>query len=118
MLFLLPAAINGFPFVYSDTGVYLGMSGIRHFSGRPASYAIFNRLVDLRLSPWPSAILQSLVTSWTIWRFASSLFHVTGPLRLLSLAVALTFGTSLPWFVGWIMPDIFDYCPCLALLRP
>jgi hypothetical protein len=55
------------------------------------------------------------MTSWIIWRFASALFAVSGALRLLSLAVLLTLGTSLPWIVGWMMPDIFTPLMIIAL---
>lgn len=69
----------------------------------------------MKVSPWPGVVLQSLVVSWTIWQFASVLFGITGTIHLLSLAVFLTVGTSLPWFVGWIMPDIFTPLMIIAL---
>jgi hypothetical protein len=115
VVFLLPALDNGFPFVFSDTGQYLGVFGIRHLQGRPAYYAIFTRLLDLGLSPWPSVVVQSLITSWVIWLFASVLFAINGAIRLLSLGVLLLLGTSLPWFVGWMMPDIFTPLMIIAL---
>jgi hypothetical protein len=82
---------------------------------RAPYYELLNRLVDLRVSPWPTIILQSLLTAWTIRRFASTVFGITGAVRLLSLAVFLALGTSLPWFVGWMMPDIFTPLMIIAL---
>jgi hypothetical protein len=114
-LFLLAALYNGFPFVYPDTGGYLGAYGIMGTPMRTPYYTIFNRLVDLHISLWPTVILQSLMAAWMIWRSSSALFGIYGPLRLLALAVFLTFGTSLPWFVGWIMPDIFTSFMIIAL---
>jgi hypothetical protein len=104
-LFLLPTLDNGFPFVFYDSGSYL--VGITHPVSRPIYYTIFNRIFDLDVSPWSGIILQSLISSWIIWKFSSVVFSITGVIRLISLAVFLMLGTSLPWFVGWIMPDIF-----------
>jgi hypothetical protein len=132
VLFLLPALDNGFPFVYPDTGDYLGGSGLSHIRpDRPMYYAWFTRLFDLPIlvpsstsqtpwnlkgwSPWPSVVLQSLITAWVIWRFASTLFRLTAAFRLLFLALLLVLGTSLPWLVGQIMPDIFTPLMILAL---
>jgi hypothetical protein len=132
-LFLLPAWHNGFPFIYPDTGGYLGGAGLSHISGgsRPIYYAWFTRVFDLPilvhsstnhipwhlkgLSPWPSVALQSLITAWIIWLFASALFRLTETSRLLLLALLLVLGTSLPWFVGQIMPDIFTALMIQAL---
>jgi hypothetical protein len=112
LLFLLPALDNGFPFVFPDTdGYLLGL----HSTFRSVGYTIFNYIFDMRVSPWPGVVLQSLIVSWTIWQFASVLFDITGITSMLSLAVFLTLGTSLPWFVGWIMPDIFTPLLIIAL---
>jgi hypothetical protein len=132
LLFLLPALDNGFPFVYSDTGTYLGGLGLTHIPDhRPMYYAWFTRLFDVPIlgpqpagqppwhlrgwSPWPSVVMQSLITGWMIWRFASAVFGLTSPYRMLLLALLLTLGTSLPWFVGQIMPDLFTSLMILAL---
>jgi hypothetical protein len=112
-LFLLPALDNGFPFVFADTGGYL--IGIAHPVFRSTYYTIFNRIFDLRWSPWPGIVIQSLACSWTIWCFSSSLFNINDPFRLLVLALFLVFGTSLPWFVGWVMADIFTPLMIIAL---
>jgi hypothetical protein len=133
VLFLLPALDNGFPFVHPDSGSYLGGAGLSHISGesRPIFFPWFTRVFDLPilvhsstnqipwhlkgLSPWPSVALQSLITAWMIWLFASALFRLTETSRLLLLALLLALGTSLPWFVGQIMPDIFTALMILTL---
>lgn len=113
LLFLLPALYNGFPLVFFDTGRYL--VGI-NTPYRSVYYNIYNWIFDMRVSPWPGVVLQSLIVSWTIWQFASALFDITDIPRLLSLSVFLTLGTSLPWFVGWIMPDIFTALMIIAVV--
>ena len=132
VLFLLPALDNGFPFVYPDAGAYLGGGGLTHIpQTRPIYFAWFTRAFDLPIlvhsstsqtrwqlqgwSPWPSVVVQSLITAWMIWRFASAVFGLNTASRLLLLALLLTLGTSLPWFVGQIMPDIFTPLMILAL---
>jgi hypothetical protein len=112
-LFLLPALYNGFPLVYTDTGGYL--SGL-HIPFRSVYYNIFNWIFDRRVSPWPSVVLQSLTVSYTISQFASALFDITDFPRMFLLAVFLILGTSLPWFVSWIMPDIFTALMIIALV--
>jgi hypothetical protein len=130
MLFLFPAIDNGFPFIFPDSGGYLGDRGLTHITGeRPIYYTWFTRVLDLPIflrssngqiqvkgwSPWPSVVLQSLITAWMIWLFASALFELTRASRLLSVALVLALGTSLPWFVGQILPDIFTPLMILAL---
>ena len=49
------------------------------------------------------------------WCFTSAFFSLSEVSQLLSLAFFLTVGTSLPWFVGQLMPDIFTPLMILAL---
>jgi hypothetical protein len=82
VLFLLPAIDNGFPFIFPDSGVYLGGVGLTHIpEHEPIYYVWFTRILDLPIflrssngqiqlkgwSPWPSVVLQSLITAWMIW---------------------------------------------------
>src|SRR5215831_5496116 len=64
------------------------------------TYGIFNRLTNLRLSPWPTVVVQSLLTAWVVRCFTSAFFSLSEVSQLLSLAFFLTVGTSLPWFCG------------------
>jgi hypothetical protein len=104
LLFLLPALYNGFPLVNADTGGY--MMG-PHIPFRSVYYNIFLWIFGMKVSPWPSIVLQSLIVSWTIWKFTSGFFDITDFPRMFLLAVFLTFATTLPWFVSVMMPDIF-----------
>jgi hypothetical protein len=132
VLFLLPALDNGFPFWYPDASEYVGGYGLTHVNpSRSIYYILFTRIFDVPIlvpsttswtpwnvkgwSPWPSVVLQSLITAWVIWRFASALFNLNTAFPLVLLALLLVFGTSLPWFVGQIMPDIFTSLMILAL---
>jgi hypothetical protein len=124
--FLLPALLNGFPFVYSDTGTYL-QSGFyalitRDRPGaiipwdRPIYYGLFSFLLSWRTSPWPIIVTQSAIISALIWITARSVFFVDQPSIVLLIGILLAVGSSLPWFVGQIMPDIFTSALFLAIL--
>ena len=112
-LFLLPSLYNGFPLVSWDTQSYL--AGI-YIPFRSVYYNIFLWIFGMRVSPWPSVVLQSLVVSYTILQFASALFDITDFPRMFLLVVFLTVGTSLPWFVSCIIPDIFTALMIIALV--
>lgn len=116
ILFLLPALVNGFPLVFSDTDEYVYSAAHVSIPGdRPVYYSIFTNLLDLRLSPWPSIVIQALLTSWIICRFASTFFGIASASKWLLLGFILTLCSSLPWFVGEIMPDIFTAIMIMAL---
>src|SRR6516164_3157502 len=82
LLFLLPALYNGFPLVYGDSASYL----LRYAPEGSIGYYIFNRIFDMRVSPWPGIVLQSLIVSWTIWQFISALFNIADFPRMFLLA--------------------------------
>ena len=103
LLFLLPALDNGFPFWYPDASAYVGGPGLTHVDpSRSIYYILFTRVFDLPIlgpsttswtpwnvkgwSPWASVVLQSLITAWVIWRFASTLFRLTTGFPLIVLA--------------------------------
>jgi hypothetical protein len=116
-LFLVPAVLNGFPFVFADTGTYLSF-GIQQIIpwDRPVYYGLFSFLLNWKISPWPVIVAQSAIMSALIWITAKSIFSVERPGVVLLIAILLSVGSSLPWFVGQIMPDIFTSALFLAIL--
>src|SRR5271166_923777 len=95
-LFLAPALDNGFPFVFDDTGTYLTAALDRHIpANRSVYYSIFTTFFDWRLSPWPSVLVQSVITAGIIRYFVSAIFSLSSAARILLLAFLLTLGTSL-----------------------
>ena len=107
------ALLNGYPTIFPDTGQYL----IRSFTlevppYRTIFYSIFMRLTSLGISPWLVVIAQSAITVFVLRQCFNFFFEhrtsVTGKSRLfLGFVLALAWGTSLPWSVGQLMPDIF-----------
>ncbi|HTV37572.1 MAG TPA: hypothetical protein VMF12_14150, partial [Xanthobacteraceae bacterium] len=113
VILLLPAIWNGFPFVFADTGGYL----IRPFArtlelGRSALYGAF-LAAGISLDFWPCVAVQALLCAWMI----GLLLRVQGlrhPAVAIAVAAALSVCTSLPWYAGQLMPDVFMPLSALA----
>jgi hypothetical protein len=118
---LLPAALltcvlallNHFPLTYPDSGNYLGNAvSIAHgrepwFFYRPLTYGVFlvpfSRAQTIWLLPLAQGLLIACVVELTLRRAGVCL-----PTRwFVGLFAGLSACTSLPWFSGQIMPDIF-----------
>jgi hypothetical protein len=113
---LMPAIVNGYPFVFWDTGTYL-LSAVRFYVpyDRPVFYSIFAALLHWQLTPWPIVIAQSALAAILIWLTGKAVFGIASPWVTPVVAIALVIGSSLPWFSGQIVPDIFTSILMLAL---
>jgi hypothetical protein len=111
---LAPALVNGFPFVFADTGGYLARPFEHMLAlGRSALYGLF-LASTLGLNFWPAIIVESATALW--------LLHITfrahgmeGAGIFAFLLAILIMLTSLPWYAGMLMPDIFVPVAALAL---
>ena len=120
-LLLWVAIFNGYAIFFPDSGEYLGVS----FYWQPAiyrtiSYSIFIRLVSFGTSPWLVIIAQSVIVIFVLHSVFKFILRENVPferegLLFLGLILFLTFGTTLPWFVGQIMPDVFTGLAMLSL---
>jgi hypothetical protein len=102
------AAINGYPLLFSDSGGYLKTGTEYYFPlDRPASYGLlilpFHKLGGL----WAVIVAQSAFVTWLIARTLQAVVGRCAPSQLLVATLALAAFSSLPWFVGQIMPDLF-----------
>lgn len=117
LILLIPAIVNGFPFVYSDSGIYLSAAVQFHLPrDRPVYYSIFAAMLHWKLSPWPIVIAQSLLVIVLIRLVAKSVFSIDSPLVVIVVSLILVSVSSLPWFVGEITPDIFTAVLILCIL--
>jgi hypothetical protein len=104
------AFYNGFPFVAGDTAAYIS-DGLKFPKfeinwARPAFYSIFILPLHLKLSVWPIVLAQGLIVAHLLF----ITLRVISQKQLLSFLIViliLTVCTSLPWFVGQIMVDVF-----------
>jgi hypothetical protein len=110
-----PAAWNGYPLVFADTGTYLGQA-IMHYLGwdRPPFYSLFLHALHWRVTLWTVPLAQGLIAAHLIALVLRVLDRL-GPGPLLAAAAALAAATGLPWFAAQLMPDVFTGLLVLAL---
>ncbi len=115
---LAPAIINGFPFVYSDTGTYLRSAFTGHVPfDRPYWYGAFVRLSSMDgRSLWGVAAVQSLLCAiWVLRVMRLALPNLRSPAPYLALMLLLTAGTGMGWYAGLLIPDVFTGIGLLAI---
>lgn len=116
LLFCWPAAWNGFPLIFADSGTYLGQALQRYLGwDRPVFYSFF--LLFLHgggISLWPVVLGQSLIAAQVL-AIALRVLDRPGPGPLLTAAVPLALLSGLPWFSSQIMPDLFTPITVLCL---
>lgn len=108
---------NHFPLVNPDSGAYIynGFSGVLP-KDRPIFYSWFIRAASLDRSLWLVILTQCLICGSLIVALMQSVFpklHVISKLLLISF---LGIGTSICWFSGMLMPDIFTGILLLSIL--
>lgn len=119
--FLWVAVFNGYPVFYPDSGQYLWVSfDLQPPIYRTIGYSLFIRLVSFGTSPWLVVIVQSVIAVLILHSVFNFIVRHNAPsqrggLVFLGLMVFVAFGTTLPWFVGQIMPDVFTGLSLLSL---
>jgi hypothetical protein len=114
-LLLGPSLWNGFPLIFADTGGYLARPFLGNLElGRSALYGLFLAL-GIPLDFWPVIIIQAVATVWIVILMLRA--HGLGGRPGLALLVVgiLALLTSLPWYVGQLMPDVFVPLAVLGL---
>jgi hypothetical protein len=115
LLLLWPAALNGYPIVFSDTGGLLAMGHVPEIGwDKPWVYGPFLRLTDLGLTLWLAILAQALIVSHLLWLLQKATIG-GAPWRHLALCAVLAAGTAAPWFASLLMPDIFAPVTVLSL---
>ena len=120
IIICIPAFINNFPFIYSDTGTYLetGFSNAVSYI-RPITYGIFMRHISLHQSLWLVIVVQAFIISWLIHLFTKTFFKNASPFKLVLSVSILTATTSIGVSTGMLMPDftapILILAPALLL---
>jgi hypothetical protein len=114
-MLLAPAIVNGFPIIFADTGGYLlrPIEGQLEL-GRSALYGAF-LLAGIGFDFWPVVIMQAAVTCWIIVLTLRAFDLGERPGPALAIVLILSLASSLPWYVGQLMPDIFVPLCALAL---
>jgi hypothetical protein len=114
-LLLWPAALNGYPIVFSDTGGLLEMGfGPSMGWDKPWVYGPLLALLSLHATLWLPCAAQAALLSYTLWLTAFAVTTPT-PARHVLLCLILALGTSAPWVAATLMPDLFTPVVVLAI---
>ncbi len=104
------AFYNGYPTVFPDTGAYLGMY---NYGDRSIFYSLFLAPSRLTHTLWSAVFLQGLLVVYLLRLVMREVFAISSRLGFLAIIALLCMLTSLPWYVAYLMPDIFT--PILVL---
>ena len=115
-LLLWPAAWNGYPMVFADTGTYLSQAIHRYLGwDRPPFYSLFMLPLHATVSTWPVIVAQALLTVWMVRSVCEVLVPWLRVTWLPVVVLPLAAGTWLPFLVCQLMPDVFTPLLVLAL---
>jgi SAM-dependent methyltransferase len=101
---------NGYPLVWPDTGGYLAPV---NYGYRSMFYSLLVFPLGLTGSLWPLVFVQSLIVAHLLRLILRVVFAIVSDTALIAITALLCVLTSLPWYTGFIMPDIFT--PVLVL---
>ncbi|MDX2429469.1 MAG: hypothetical protein QNK35_00960 [Bacteroides sp.] len=111
LLLLIPALINAYPMIYSDTSTYLASGFVlQPPMDRPITYGLFIRLFSLNgFSLWPVIFMQSFLLSWLIYLLASLILGENQKFKnyIFLALVAFASFSGAGWASCYLIPDIF-----------
>ncbi len=111
-----PAAWNGYPLVFSDTGTYLSQALNRYLGwDRPVFYSFFMLPLHMGLTTWPVVAAQASLVAWVVHVALRALRPGSPARAIVPVAAALALTSPLPWFAAQLMPDLFTGLLILAL---
>jgi hypothetical protein len=103
-LLMLPALLNGFPFIFDDSADYLVFTPKLH---RSPFYGLFLFAFDFNRFIWGPVIAQSLIIAHLIWLIQRLILgRIPSWFFILTMA-ALTLLSSLPYVSAFLMADFF-----------
>lgn len=111
VILCVPAFYNGYPLFYTDSALYLEAAHkLMPTIERPIGYGIFIRLTSWEVTLWSTVLIQGIITSLLIYHSMIAVIKADRFKRIhhLIAIVFLSLFTSLGWFVGQLMPDIFS----------
>ena len=78
-------------------------------------YGLFMLPLHLRITTWPVVVAQALIAAGLLLGTIRLFLPRAHPLWLFPVTLTLAIGTSLPWLVSQLMPDLFAGLLVLAL---
>jgi hypothetical protein len=111
LAFLIPAFLNGFPFLYPDSGDYLVLTPQLY---RSPFYSLFLLFAHMNRFIWNAVLVQALMLSWLL--FILCRLYSSRPVTTFLILVALLVPfSSAAYFASFIMADIMTPLMFLAL---
>ena len=107
------ALYNQFPLTYPDAGDYIGNARslaagrAPGFFYRPFTYSVFLVPFATRYTIWFVPLAQGVVVAWVVDLALRSAGVFLSARMFVAVFAALSFFSTLPWFSGQIMPDLF-----------
>ena len=119
---LWPAIYNGYPLLYSDSHVFISqpVAGFMNWD-KPYIYGPLILLFHAWQTLWLVVIAQALLVSHLLWLVIVTLtpeskaVHAPVAKRHLLVCGVLALASTAPWFVSFLMPDIFAAIAVLCI---
>ncbi len=109
--FLIPALLNGFPFLYPDSGDYLVLTPQLY---RSPFYSLFLLFAHMDRFIWNTVLAQALILSWML--FLLCRLYSSRPVATFLVLVALLVPfSSAAYFASFLMADIMTPLMFLAM---
>lgn len=111
-----PAALNGYPLLFSDTGAFLHQTlGPLMIWDKPWVYGPMLHAFHWKVTLWLPMLAQGVALSWLLWLAQRAVRGGVGLFTHLLLVALLAGLTAAPWFAALLMPDIWAPMVVLAL---
>ncbi|HYC05661.1 MAG TPA: hypothetical protein VED40_20380 [Azospirillaceae bacterium] len=106
LVLVWPAFWSGYPLVFSDSASFLGVMNPwgQHWA-RPIFYSLALIPFTLNWTLWPAVVLQGVVMAHLIWLTLRTLGGGVRRPVFAGVVLLVAAGSSLPWYLGQIMPD-------------
>jgi phosphoglycerol transferase MdoB-like AlkP superfamily enzyme len=110
------AILNGYPFLFSDSGSYVA-SGFERWPPLDGTiaYGLWIRATASAGTLWIPALLQTLLLASLIWRVARRLAPQLAWKPLVAVGAVLALSTTAPLLAPLVLPDVFLPIGLLAL---
>lgn len=109
LILMLPAVVNGYPLVNSDTSTYIS-SGFTPDApwDRPITYGLLAYIFSLfGVSLWLTVLMQGYIVSWLVSLTVKRIAGAWKPLLFFCLMVFLSLLTGLSWVTSQLIADVY-----------
>ena len=108
---------NGYPLVYSDTGIYIAVAHEHFIPGdRPQTYGEFIAIFGMHKTLWGPILMQTTLLAFVLFDLCMSLTtHKSKQTNYLITCIILAFTSGISFTSSQIMADVFTPILCLTI---